>query len=63
MPGFAQSLNVSVAAAITLFAATQSRKPDLTDEERLELRARYMLRSVPRADELVAAAQLRRSHS
>jgi tRNA (guanosine-2'-O-)-methyltransferase len=55
MEGFAQSLNVSVAAAITLFAATRSRRPDLSPEERLDLRARYMLRSVPRADEVVAA--------
>ena len=54
MPGFAQSLNVSVAAAISLYAATRGRTPELTDSERQELRARFMLLSVPRGDEVLA---------
>lgn len=54
MQGFVESLNVSVAAAITLYSATRGRKSDLTAEERDELRARFMLLSVPRADEVVA---------
>ena len=54
MQGFSQSLNVSVAAAITLYHATRGRKPDLSDEERDELRARFMMLSVPRAADVVA---------
>jgi len=53
MRGFSQSLNVSVAAAITLHAATAGRGSSLGAEERRELRARYMLLSVPRGREVV----------
>lgn len=53
MRGFSQSLNVSVAAAITLHAATTGRTSTLDAAERQELRARYMLLSVPRAREVV----------
>jgi tRNA (guanosine-2'-O-)-methyltransferase len=53
MQGFAQSLNVSVAAAITLHAATRGRGGDLDAREQDELRARFMLLSVPRAEEIV----------
>lgn len=54
MAGFSQSLNVSVAAAITLYSATRGRSPDLDAREREELRARFMFLSVPRAYEVVA---------
>ena len=60
MRGFSQSLNVSVAAAITMHAATTGRVGTLGAEERQELRARYMLLSVPRAAEVVAEHVQRR---
>ncbi|MDH5672243.1 MAG: RNA methyltransferase [Myxococcales bacterium] len=60
MAGFAQSLNVSVAAAITLFAATRGRDGDLSDAQRKELRARFMMNSVERAEEVVRAQLGRR---
>jgi tRNA (guanosine-2'-O-)-methyltransferase len=59
MAGFAQSLNVSVAAAIMLYGATRGRAGDLSERDRLELRARFMLLSVPRAEQVVLE-QLRR---
>jgi tRNA (guanosine-2'-O-)-methyltransferase len=62
MQGFVQSLNVSVAAAITLFAAMRGRPGDLEPEQRLLLRARFCMLSVPRADE-VMAEYLRRQSS
>jgi tRNA (guanosine-2'-O-)-methyltransferase len=60
MSGFAQSLNVSVAAAITLYAATRGRASELDEDARTELRARFMLSSVPRGDEVVAEHLSRR---
>jgi tRNA (guanosine-2'-O-)-methyltransferase len=54
MLGFSQSLNVSVAAAITLYAATRGRAGELSAEERAELRARFLLLSVERAEQVVA---------
>lgn len=54
MRGFSQSLNVSVAAALTLFAATRGRLGDLPDDEKLELRARFIWLSVPEANSIVA---------
>lgn len=54
MSGFAQSLNVSVAAAITLYSATRDREPELDQQERDELRARFMLLSVPRGEQVLA---------
>jgi tRNA (guanosine-2'-O-)-methyltransferase len=60
MRGFSQSLNVSVAAAITLQAATAGRQSRLTPEQRQALRARFMLLSVPRGEEIVRD-QLERS--
>jgi tRNA (guanosine-2'-O-)-methyltransferase len=53
MLGFVQSLNVSVAAAITLFAARTGRQGDLSAEQRLDLHARFAMQSVPRAGEVV----------
>lgn len=54
MRGFVQSLNVSVAAAITLFAAMQGRAGNIDPESAIELRARYCVLSVPHAFEIVA---------
>jgi tRNA (guanosine-2'-O-)-methyltransferase len=61
MQGFVQSLNVSVAAAITLFAAMRGRPGDLSEPERERLYARYCLLSVPRAEEVVHEYLRRRS--
>jgi tRNA (guanosine-2'-O-)-methyltransferase len=60
MSGFSQSLNVSVAAAITLYAATRGRSSELDENARTELRARYMLLSVARGEEVVAEQLSRR---
>jgi hypothetical protein len=54
-----QSLNVSVAAAITLAAAMRGRPGDLDATQRELLRARYLLASVPRSREFLQE-QLRR---
>jgi tRNA (guanosine-2'-O-)-methyltransferase len=61
MTGFAQSLNVSVAAAITLYAATRGRVPGLAAEDHAALRARFMMLSVPRAHEVVREHLSRRA--
>jgi tRNA (guanosine-2'-O-)-methyltransferase len=61
MAGFAQSLNVSVAAAITLYAASRGRTPELDADDREQLRARFMLASVPRGVEVVAEQLGRRT--
>lgn len=53
MKGFVQSLNVSVATAITLHAATNGRPGDLTANERTLLRARFMMLSVRNAEQIV----------
>jgi tRNA (guanosine-2'-O-)-methyltransferase len=60
MRGFAQSLNVSVATAITLYGATRPRAGDLEPADMEALRARFMMLSVPRADEVVAQQLERR---
>jgi tRNA (guanosine-2'-O-)-methyltransferase len=54
MRGFVQSLNVSVAAALTMFAAMRDRPGDLSGEQRLLLRARFCMASVPQAHAIVA---------
>jgi tRNA (guanosine-2'-O-)-methyltransferase len=55
MRGFVESLNVSVAAALLLRAATAGRKGDLPPAERERLYAVGLARSVPRAGEILAA--------
>ena len=55
MRGFVESLNLSVAAALLLRAATLGRKGDLSLAERRRLYAAFLLRSVPRANEILAA--------
>ena len=59
MTGFAQSYNISVAAAIALYHAYRDRMArsgyhgDLTDDERDYLRAVYFKRSVRHADQIL----------
>ncbi|HXN31248.1 MAG TPA: TrmH family RNA methyltransferase, partial [Polyangiaceae bacterium] len=55
MRGFAESLNVSVTAAILLEAATRGRPGDLEPEAQRRLYARGLYLSVPRAEEVLAA--------
>lgn len=52
MRGLVESYNVSVAAALALYCATQGRPTGLEEGEALELRARFLLQSV-RAAEMV----------
>lgn len=54
MCGFVESLNVSVAAALTLRAAVKDRPGDLDADDAMTLRARFMMQSVDRAEEIVA---------
>lgn len=58
MRGFAESLNVSVTAAILLSHATAGRPGDLADEERARLYLRGLLITLPRAPELLATQGL-----
>lgn len=60
MRGFVQSLNVSVAAAITLSAAMQGRPGELAPSEQRTLLARYLVESIDRADEIIAEHLRRR---
>jgi tRNA (guanosine-2'-O-)-methyltransferase len=57
MRGFVESLNVSVAAALLLRAATRGRPGDLPEEDRRRLYARGLVRSVPRALDVLAASR------
>ena len=56
MRGFTESLNVSVTAAILLYAATRGRAGDLPEEERLRLYARGLVFSATRAPDLLRLA-------
>lgn len=55
MVGFVESLNVSVSTAILLRAATQGRPGDLDPSSKLQLLARGLVHTVPRAPEILAA--------
>jgi tRNA (guanosine-2'-O-)-methyltransferase len=57
MSGFVESFNVSVAAAVLLYAATRGRTPDLSEAERHRYYARALVRSVPRSLEVLDARQ------
>ena len=59
MRGFAESLNVSVTAAILLQHATAGRPGDVGEEERARLYARALALTVPRAPEILAARGIR----
>ncbi len=53
MVGFVESLNVSVASAITLYVASRGRHGDLDDDARAEALARYLLASVRDAERIL----------
>lgn len=55
MRGFAESLNVSVTAAILLQYATAGRPGDLDERERDFLYARALVLTIPRASEILLA--------
>jgi tRNA (guanosine-2'-O-)-methyltransferase len=59
MRGFAESLNVSVTAAILLQHATWGRPGDLSTDERALLYARALVLTVPHAPEILAARGMR----
>ena len=59
MRGFAESLNVSVTAAILLQHATAGRPGELPTAEQEQLYARALAISVPRAAEILAAKGMR----
>ena len=56
MRGFVESLNVSVAAAITLHAVTAGRPGDLSEDEQGALVARLLYRNVPDAAQIMSQA-------
>jgi len=53
MRGFVESLNVSVAAAITLHALTADRRGELSEPEREALIARWLLATVRDGERVV----------
>jgi tRNA (guanosine-2'-O-)-methyltransferase len=55
MRGLVESLNVSVTAAILLYAATRGRPGDLPADARARLYARGLYLTVPRAEEILRA--------
>ncbi len=55
MRGFAESLNVSVSAAVLLASATEGREGDLPQLELRRLYARALVLTVPRALDILAA--------
>jgi len=59
MRGFAESLNVSVTAAILLQHATTGRPGDLPAQERALLYARALVLTVPHASEILVAKGIR----
>lgn len=58
MRGFVESFNVSVAAAVLLYAATRGRNGDLSEADQHRYYARALVRSVPRSLEVLAARRL-----
>ena len=54
MRGFVESLNVSVAAAITMQTLTRNGRPGLTPDRRQTLLARFLMNSVKNADKIIA---------
>jgi tRNA (guanosine-2'-O-)-methyltransferase len=53
MVGFVESLNVSVATAIALFESRGERDGDLEEEDREQLLARFLMRSVQDAERII----------
>jgi tRNA (guanosine-2'-O-)-methyltransferase len=56
MRGFAESLNMSVTAAVLIHAATRGRAGDLDHAARLRLYARGLYLSVPHAEDVLAGS-------
>jgi tRNA (guanosine-2'-O-)-methyltransferase len=54
MGGFVESLNVSVAAAITMHTLANDGRPRLIPERRRELTARFLMNSVRNAEQVIA---------
>jgi tRNA (guanosine-2'-O-)-methyltransferase len=57
MEGFVESLNVSVASAITLYVASRGRHGDSSEDERDEIRARFLLAAIRDAEKIVRERQ------
>lgn len=53
MVGFVESLNVSVASAVTLYVAARGRQGDLSEDEQMQIRARMLLSQVKDAERIV----------
>jgi len=53
MRGFVESLNISVAAAITMQTLAGDGRPPLVGERRQELKARFLMNSVQKADQVI----------
>jgi len=53
MRGFVESLNISVAAAITMQALTREGRPALPSARQRELEARFLMNSVKNADQVI----------
>jgi len=53
MCGFVESLNVSVAAAITMQTLTRGGRPKLSVERQQELKARFLMNSVTKAGQVI----------
>ena len=53
MRGFVESLNISVAAAITMQALARDGRPRLPAERQRELTARFLMNSVKNADRVI----------
>jgi len=53
MVGFVESLNVSVAAAVTLHTASKGHRGDLSEARRTELLAQYLMTSVKDAEQII----------
>ncbi len=53
MRGFVESLNISVAAAITMQALARDDRPGLPSVRQRELRARFLMNSVKNADQVI----------
>ena len=61
MVGFAESLNVSVAAAVTFFAGTRDQKGQLPVDEQRALTARFLMNSVRDPHRIIE--EYRRKHA
>lgn len=56
MSGFVESLNMSVTAAVLLYAATLGRPGDLDPASRLRLYARGLYLTLPKAEDILASS-------